>query len=72
MRLSLTILFGIFLLKTSAQSTYTPLNDDYSHLIERYEIKSGSLSNLHSNIKPVRRKDLVKLTTDLEKDIKTK
>lgn len=70
MRLNLTILFGIFLLKTSAQSTYAPLNDDYSHLIERYEIKSGSLLNLHSNIKPVRRKDLIKLTTDLEKDIK--
>lgn len=72
MRLSLTILFGLFLLKTSAQSTYAPLNDDYSHLIERYEIKSGSLLNLHSNIKPVRRKDLVKLTTDLEKDVKIK
>jgi hypothetical protein len=66
MRLSLTIFLGIFLLKTSAQSTYAPLNDDYSNLIERYEIKSGSLSNLHSNIKPVRRKDLVKLTTDIE------
>ena len=72
MRLSLTIFFGIFLIKTSAQSTYAPLNDDYSHLIERYEIKSGSLLNLHSNIKPVRRKDLVKLTTDLENFTKIK
>lgn len=72
MRLSLTILFTIFLLKTSAQSVYAPLNDDYLHLIERYEIKSGSLSNLHSNMKPVRRKELVKLSTDIENDIKIK
>lgn len=70
MRLGLTIIFVLFLLKISAQSTYAPLNDDYLHLIERYEIKSGSLLNLHSNIKPVRRKDLVKLTTDLENDVK--
>ncbi len=72
MRLSLTIIFGIFLLKTTAQSAYAPLNDDYSHLIERYEIKSGSLSNLHTNIKPVNRKDLVRLTTDLETNAKLK
>ena len=72
MRLSLTIFLGIILFKTSAQSIYAPLNDDYSHLIERYEIKSGSLSNLHSNMKPVRRKDLVKLTVDIENNAKIK
>ena len=43
MRLGLTIIFVLFLLEISAQSTYAPLTDDYSHLIERYEIKSGSL-----------------------------
>jgi hypothetical protein len=72
MRLSLTVFFAIMVLKTSAQSTYVPLHEDYSHLIERYEIKSGSLSNLHTNMKPVRRKDLVKLITDLENNAKIK
>ncbi|WP_238806493.1 capsule assembly Wzi family protein [Emticicia aquatica] len=52
----------------SAQSTFAPLNEDYSNLIERYEIMSGSLSNLHTTIKPVRRKDLIKLTINLEND----
>ncbi len=69
MRLSLIVIFVLFLLKTSAQGNYAPLNDDYSHLIERYEIKSGSLLNLHSNMKPVGRKDLVKLTTDFKNNI---
>jgi Capsule assembly protein Wzi len=72
MRLNLTIFFVIILLKTSAQSVYAPLNEDYTHLIERYEIKSGSLSNLHTNMKPVRRRELVKLTTDLQTDPKRK
>ncbi len=63
------ILFCIFINhKIYSQSVFAPLNDDYSNLIERYEIKSGSLLNLHSNIKPVRRKDLVKLSVDLEND----
>lgn len=71
----LSILFFLFLISKSglkAQSNFTPLNEDYSNLIERYEIKSGSLSSLHTNIKPVRRKDLVKLTTELESDEKAK
>ena len=72
MRLSLIFFLLILFLQTSAQSTFAPLNDDYSQLIERYEIKSGGLSNLHSNIKPVRRKELLKLTTDIENDAKIK
>ncbi|WP_421769661.1 capsule assembly Wzi family protein [Emticicia sp.] len=59
-------------LRLSAQSTFAPLNEDYHNLIERYEIKSGILSNLHTTIKPVRRKELVKLTTELESDEKAK
>lgn len=68
--------FGALLLlffissKVYSQSNFASLNDDYSNLIERYEIKSGRLSDLHTNIKPVRRKDLVKLTVDLENDQK--
>lgn len=71
----LSILFFLFLISKSglkAQSNFAPLNEDYSNLIERYEIKSGSLSSLHTNIKPVRRKDLVKLSVDLETEEKAK
>lgn len=68
------LVFLLFLgpLSGFAQSTFAPLNEDYTNLIERYEIKSGSLSSLHTNIKPVRRKDLVKLSVDLETDEKAK
>lgn len=68
------LVFLLFLGQRSgfAQSNFAPLNEDYSNLIERYEIKSGSLSSLHTNIKPVRRKELVKLSVDLETDEKAK
>lgn len=68
----LFFLFLFSLTNTTAQSNFAPLNEDYSNLIERYEIKSGSLSSLHTNIKPVRRKDLVKFSVDLETDEKAK
>ncbi len=68
----LFFLFLFSLTSTTAQSNFAPLNEDYSNLIERYEIKSGSLSSLHTNIKPVRRKDLVKFSVDLETDEKAK
>jgi hypothetical protein len=70
---SLLVLF-LFLWQLSgfAQSNFAPLNEEYSNLIERYEIKSGSLLNLHTNIKPLRRIDLVKLSVDLETDEKAK
>lgn len=36
-----------------AQSTYIPLNNDYYHLIDRYEIKAGKFStNFHTASKP--------------------
>jgi hypothetical protein len=68
----LSILCIINQFSSRAQSNFAPLNEDYSNLIERYEIKSGSLLNLHSNIKPVRRKDLVKLSVNLETEEKVK
>jgi hypothetical protein len=64
-------LMVLFCTNVSAQSNFAPLNEDYSNLIERYEIKSGRLSDLHTNIKPVRRKDLVELTVEVEKDPKS-
>lgn len=73
MRLSLTFLLGILYFISSAQSAYIPLNSDYQHLMERYEIKSNRLSNkFFSNVRPVLRKDIVGLATNLENDTTVK
>ena len=59
------ILFLVFLLIPTllqAQSTYIPLNSDYQHIIDRFEIKSGSLfPKLHTQLKPFERKTIAKL-----------
>lgn len=40
-----------------SQSANIPLNRDYYHLIDRYEIMSGEFSkNIHSHVKPLQRK----------------
>ena len=53
----------------SAQSTFAPINSDISHLIERYEIKSGALFNSqHTHIKPYQRKALALMADTLGKD----
>ena len=40
-----------------AQSSYAPLNDDYYHLIERYEMLSGQqAAGFDTNVKPYRRR----------------
>lgn len=73
MRLSFIFFLGVISFGSSAQSTFTPLNNDYLHFIERYEIKSGKLSNkFFSNVKPISRDDLVGMTVDLEKDSSAK
>jgi hypothetical protein len=61
------LLFAIYF-NSIAQSTFTPLTEEYSNFIERYEIKSGRLSNLHTNIKPIGRANLIRLLTELEAD----
>ncbi|HET7178374.1 MAG TPA: hypothetical protein VFI14_01555, partial [Chryseosolibacter sp.] len=39
-----------------AQSSYAPLNADYYHWIDRYEIKSGKLARaFFSSVKPYKR-----------------
>ena len=50
-----------------SQGVYAPLNNDYYQLIDRYEIKSGSLSNqFHSNVKPFTRESIVALTSIID------
>ena len=44
-----------------SQSTNAPLNPDYYHWIDRYEIKQGTLSpNFHTSFKPYRRSEIAR------------
>ncbi len=54
--------FLSFFLATSglAQSTNAPLNEDYQHWIDRYEVKAGRIApEMFSAIKPYKRKAIV-------------
>ena len=53
----------------SAQSAYAPLNQDYYHLLERYEIRSGALfQGFHSHIKPYTRQSISQFLKNFEQD----
>lgn len=46
----------------AAQSTFAPLNEDYYHGIDRYEVKAGKvLPQVFTTVKPYRRSDIVDL-----------
>ena len=50
------LIFCSFPLSLMAQSTYAPLNEDYYHRIDRYEIKTGRiLPQIHTAVKPYKR-----------------
>ncbi|WP_428668286.1 hypothetical protein [Runella sp.] len=52
-----------------AQSQYVPLNDDYYHLIDRFEIRRGRLTeDFHIGVKPFQRKAVVNLLDSIEAD----
>ena len=64
-------LIGLFLFATSsfAQSTDVPLNRDYHHLIDRFEMKyGGQLPGLFSTVKPIKRQDVARLVDHLLED----
>ena len=53
--------------KTFAQSTNAPLNEDYYHRIDRYEIKSGRIvEELFTNVKPYKRSAIVAMVDSLQ------
>lgn len=67
-----TMRFGILIALLFAavagysQSTFVPLNEDYYHRVERYEIKSGRvMPQLFTGIRPWRRSDIVAMTDSL-------
>lgn len=50
-----------------AQSSYAPLNEDYYHWIDRYEVKSGQLvPHLFTSIKPYKRSAIVSFINSLK------
>lgn len=56
-------LLGCLPCLTVAQSPFIPLNADYYHLIDRFEIRQGAWSNgFHSSTKPYNRQSVIELT----------
>lgn len=64
----LIFLFG----SVFAQSVYAPLNADYYHLLERYEIQSGKLfQGFHSHMKPYKRSAIRDFVKSFQQDTLT-
>ncbi|MDX1629653.1 MAG: hypothetical protein R3345_13190 [Fulvivirga sp.] len=60
MRYFFTTLLLLMFLSGSAQSVNAPLNEDYYHWIDRYEIRQGTLNKyFHTSWKPYMRSDIV-------------
>ncbi|MBC8152764.1 MAG: hypothetical protein H7Z72_07630, partial [Bacteroidetes bacterium] len=56
-------LLGCMPYLAEAQSPFVPLNADYYHLIDRFEIRQGAWSNgFHSSTKPYNRQGVIELT----------
>ena len=52
---------------TFAQSTNAPLNEDYYHRIDRYEVKSGRIvEELFTTVKPYKRSAIVAMVDSLQ------
>jgi hypothetical protein len=65
----LTVIFCTLTSFAFAQSTYAPLNEDYYHSIDRYEVKSGRVtSQLFTGVKPYKRSDIVAFLDTLRND----
>src|SRR4051812_4624222 len=51
------------------QSVFVPLNKDYYHLLDRYEIRNGSFSNtFHTSVKPIERRAIAEFVDRLHID----
>ncbi|MTI31161.1 hypothetical protein [Xanthovirga aplysinae] len=62
--LIILVFFSAYTISFS-QHTNAPLNEDYYHLIDRYDIKNGNLSTLFTGFKPFSRSSVVQLTDSL-------
>lgn len=73
MRIYSPFLLSLFILLSAhvcvSQSTFIPLNDDYYHLIERYELKARKLSSrFHTGVKPFERKAVMQFLDEIEQE----
>jgi hypothetical protein len=69
MRYLYIFLVLILPVKVFSQSANVPLNRDYYHLIDRFEIKSGQLSKaFHTSVKPIRREMVGEFLDSLDLD----
>src|SRR6188768_2102223 len=60
--------FVFFSINVFAQSTNAPLNEDYYHWVDRYEIKAGRIApELFTTIKPYKRSAIVAYVDSLQK-----
>ncbi|MFT4734416.1 MAG: hypothetical protein ACI9DJ_000571 [Algoriphagus sp.] len=67
LKLKITFIFLIIYGVAEAQSPYLGIDQDYNHLIERFEAKSGQLANnFHSNLKPFEREQVVRFIDSLD------
>jgi hypothetical protein len=65
--LSVVLIFSA--LGVNAQSVYVPFDQDYYHLVNRYEVINGRASNWPGNsIRPITRKDIANLADSLAAD----
>ncbi len=54
------------ILDLKSQSIFAPINQDYLHLVERYEIKRGEFSEgFHSNVRPFTRQGIVRMVDSI-------
>jgi hypothetical protein len=60
------LFFELVSLPALSQSSFAPLNEDYYHWIDRYEVKAGRIyPQLFTSIKPYRRSDIVSFIDSL-------
>lgn len=66
---TLIVCWCFFLQNAVAQSQYIPLNDDYYHLIDRYEIRRGRLNeDFHIGVKPFQRSAVINFLDSIKAD----
>jgi hypothetical protein len=63
----LSCVFALFFSSAFSQSTNAPLNEDYYHWIDRYEIKAGRIApELFTSVKPYKRSAIVAFVDSLQ------
>jgi hypothetical protein len=70
MRLSLSFFIILLSIGNSwSQTVFAPLNKDYYQMLDRYEIRNGTISNaVHSSVRPYERKAIIEFVDSLNMD----